>query len=71
MKRRFTLGVLVVLGALGSVQVALAADVYEGYDRVGKVERSYGARYNVYAGYTRVAYVSRTTYSSRWNVLEG
>jgi hypothetical protein len=61
-----------VLGAIAGLLVpsnALAANVYEDYTKVGSVNRAYGDRYDVKAGYSTIGNVRRS--GTRWNVYEG
>lgn len=50
--------------------LASAADVYEGSSRVGKVNASYGGRYDISSGYSKVGY-TKASYGGRWDVYEG
>jgi hypothetical protein len=43
--------------------------VYEGYLKVGYAKRSYGGRWDLYSGYSKVG--SIRTGSGRWEVSQG
>jgi hypothetical protein len=49
-RARLLLIALVVLSLLVIPAVASAADVYEGYSRVGSVTASYGGKYDIKQG---------------------
>ena len=70
MKHRLVLPLLPILAVLLAPALASAADVYEGYKRIGKVEAAPGARYDISFGYSRVG-STKTASGGRWNVDEG
>ena len=61
---------LALLSLLLVPSVASAADVYEGYARVGSVNPSYSGRYDIKLGYSKAGYV-KASYAGRWDVYEG
>lgn len=67
-RRALTLGAVIFVFGSIAVPAALAADVYQGYSRVGHVDAAYGGTYNVYEGYTKVGSV-RASYGGRWDVM--
>lgn len=48
---------------------AHAANVYEGYSKVGSVNSSYGGKYDIKSGYSKIG--AKHSYGSKWNVYRG
>lgn len=70
--RKVLLLLAAIVAMLFAVQLATgstaqAANVYEGYKKVGSVDYSYSGKYNVKAGYSTIGY-AKSSYSGRWDV---
>jgi hypothetical protein len=70
MKRWIAVLVITASAFAAVPAIASAADVYEGYSRVGSVSANYSGRYTIRQGYYQAGYTT-PSYGGRWDVYEG
>jgi hypothetical protein len=59
-----------IVGMFVIAPIASAADVYEGYSRVGSVTATSGGKYAIKVGYANAG-STKPSYGGKWDVYEG